>query len=394
MGMFSPTVLPGPSWTQGLAQATGTITDALMQRRQFDLAKRREAFDEQMRTQDQARQNAMAGYDPSHIDTPAEATPASLAAISNAGVADASHPVYDPTKSLTYALMNGRNAAMMDRTEAQIQGRADQQVLRNQGNIAGIQARYGTIDPSGTYAPGSMTYSQLSARQPTIDFNESKLRQQGTQFGSKLAETHRHNVAMENKQMGGNRMSFGGSGGGSNINKPEATYIRNRTSALEKPQSVAILKPDGSPTLLRKYTPGLSEPDAHQQAKHEVNMTRLDMGATASDTIPDAPAVQPGKTLAPKDSATASGLTLQQGKAQPLHQNSDKTNQGLRTVSDRIPTGPTAANIPEYTSLGNDFKAATDAINASSLPAAEKMKRLGVARARYNDAVSKVGRPK
>lgn len=387
MGRFSPTVMPSPSWTQGMAQGAGNLAQALMQRRQFNQQKLNQDRQFGLQQQEQDVRNAEAGYTPAGLQPN---TPQGLSAIGNAGVSDASQPAsYDPTHSLTYALLNNRNQAAMDRTSLQVEGRLGVADTRNQGWLARDANRFGTVDANGNYVPGIQTQSQEAVQTPRLDFQNQRLGQQNSQFQRTATETNRHNVAMENRPVGGgNRMSIGG-GGASSPTTAEQSFIRQRQAKLQGVQSAPLLDPStNTPTPFVNKVAGRLPGAAYQEAKHEVNLTRLGSGVAPSDTIPDAPATAPQSVT--RNGAAASTIAPPpQGARTPLHSNG-KANQHT-TVTGPMPSSPTASNTDAYSALAKNYQDTADAIQKSG--AKDKDARLATLRARYNAEVAKIGAP-
>jgi len=333
MGRFSPSVLPGPSWTQGLAQGADSLVSQLMQRRQFNQQKLQQDREFQLQQQAQDVRNAEAGYTPAQPY--GQNTP--LDRVSNAGIADAGTPAsFDPTKSLTWALLANRNAAAQGRVETQVEGRHQDVIQRGENTDRAIGIKYGQNGPNG-FEAGVMPQASIFQRTPALQQKDAEFQsaegQRASQFGARLDETSRHNRAMEARPVGGNRMSFGGSGSGIQQMTPQlAKQVSANYSALSKPQP--MVSKDGA--VLEKYNQPLP-PDAREvEAIHRVN---IGLHAAGKDTLATvAPASTSG---AEKDGHAASTVTpAPQGSATPMLQN--KTDQHVKTVSNAPPVSPTA----------------------------------------------------
>jgi hypothetical protein len=415
VGRFSPSVLPGPSWTQGLEQGAQNFTSQLMQRRQFNLAKQREVFDENIKTQDQARQNAQAGYDPTYIPSVSDAqsgtvAPTDLSKLSNASVGDASRPDYDPTQSLTFALMNGRGEWADKRNQDSIAGRHQDVIQRGVNTDRAIGLKYGTFNPDGTpESMGAMTGSKLQTQAPVLQQRNDQFQKRESDRAADLSEKIRYDSGRLAQPVRAGRAAPVGGASGNSATGPEMTYIRNGMQRLMGTQSVPLLDDKGNPTPFTNKVSGQSATGAFNTMKHNANMVRL--GAGVTDTIPDAPTkapppppaaagnyqsplsqsgpaasifTAPGKNLAPTKSEDAPTAPPSTGNVKTLD-SGRVTDQHTSTASTTIPANPTDGNggsgeAAKYNKFVSD-------INASSLSPQEKASRISRATDIYRSRV-------
>lgn len=380
MGRFSPTVMPTPSWTNSMAQGAGDITQALIQRRQFDQQKLQQNRQFGLQQQEQDVRNAEAGYTPAGLST---ATPQGMDAISNAGVSDASQPAsYDPTKGLTYALMTNRNAAMMDRTQAQVAGRQDVADTRNRGQIAGIAARYGTYNPDGTTATmGAQTGSKLQSQAPVLQQRDTQFQQREGDRAASLAEQIRYHSGELARPVGTGR---GGASATPTATSQMSAYNAD-VARYMKPHQEPVVDPKNPENsgIISRLVDGVSYDSASTLAtKHAQDRMKL-FGAGGSL----APA---GHAQAPKASADVQTTVPPQGNVKMM---GDKTDQHVITTSGTIPKNPTDSNTGAYDDEAKQYQAAATSIQGSSLSGKEKLSRLSTLRTRYNARVAALAAP-
>lgn len=361
MGRFSPRE-PGPSWTQGLAQGAQNLTQELMQRRQLRLQQQKQDFDENIATQNEARENAAAGYTPAQPFGASTAnTPEGLDRISNAGVSDAGTPArYDPTASGPYAVWNLRGDQSIARAGITADARVQAAETKGRYGLEDIAARYGTIDANGNFVPGVQTQSAESVQQPKLDMTAAWRDNLTSQFGRNLSERTRHDKAMENRPVGGNRMSIGGPSAPS---PSEVTNINAQTARYQQPQKVpGRLGADGA-SMLTKTVPGMSADSASARAVGNVNMTREAVGRdslsnpasmrlqsrgepqpTVAPTVPDSASTAAHVTRSGLHASTAPAPAP--GAQTATHPGSTRSVQELPSTGQPLPSSPTADNAP------------------------------------------------
>ncbi len=349
MGRFSPTVPQAPSWTNGLAEGVNSLAQSLIQRKRGQREDMEHDREFALQSQQQDVRNAEAGYTPAQPMT--TATPEGLDRISNAGVSDAGLPAqYDPTKGLTYALMNGRNVAAQQRVETQVQGREDVQTMRGDQQAGQIGLKYGTMGPNG-YQAGVMPQAHVFQGAPGLAQKNDQFLSRESDRAAQMAETIKHHRAEEAYPRGpALHMSNGGGGAGAGPTATERTNINNNTAKYQLPQKVAgAPNADGTPSLLTRNVPGLSPDAASAKAVHNVNMTRQAFGQdTLSNpaSVHNPPAVANAPATAqhvPRDSHTVPAAVPVQGNVPTLNKG-QVTDQHTSTVSGTIPKSPTDGN--------------------------------------------------
>jgi hypothetical protein len=388
MGRFSPSVPLQPSWTNSLAEGVQGIGQALMQRRAFDQQKLQQNREFDLQQQNQNRENAMAGYTPAQpYGANTASTPEGLARISNAGISDAGTPAsYDPRASLTYALMNGRNMAAQQRVETQVEGRHQDVIQRGVNTDNAIGLKYGTMGPNG-YQAGVVPQASIFQRAPALQQKDQEFQQREGDRAAALGEQIRYHTGQLGLGAGrnaiaGQRAATGGRGGASGGPTPtsQMSAYNQEMTRLQKPHMEPIKDPKNpnGPAILSGLVDGISYDSANVIAtKHAQDRAKLFNTQGPTSHIPikstDAPNTPP---------ETGNVKTLDSGRV---------TDQHTNTVSTTIPSGPTAPNVPDYTTAAQHYKEVESAIRASNAP--DKLQRLATLRARYNADVAKIGAP-